>query len=347
MNPRERLLRCIEGGDVDRPPVIVPGGMMTMATTEAMCRIGRSWPAAHRDGRAMADVVLATQDETGLECLAAPFCMTVESEALGCAVDLGSERVLPHVIAERVRGVEDVGALRPDAWRSAPRALVTLDALRILKSARPEFPVIGAVCGPVTLAAMVMDAGLFFRLLRRNPDAARRLVAVAEEFVAGFALAQRDAGADVVLIAEPSATGEILGARHFDSLAAPALARLRDRLRKAAVPNILHVCGDLRPILRELRRLADATDGPLTLSVDAMVGAGALRDQLPGVVRAGNVDAVLLERGPVGAIEAWTRHAAAGFQIVCPACGLVPATPSAHLRTMTDIVRGAHGPTPS
>ena len=94
---------------------------MTMATASAMRRVGRAWPAAHSDARAMAEIVLATRDETGLECLAVPFCMTVEAEALGCAVDMGGATVLPHVAVECLTDPARVGDL-PEFDPGAPAA---------------------------------------------------------------------------------------------------------------------------------------------------------------------------------------------------------------------------------
>ena len=81
---------------------------------------------------------------------------------------------------------------------------------------------------------MVMEPGIFFRLTRRDPAAAAELVAAMEKVAVRFALAQRAAGADSVMVAEPSATGEVLGGKHFGALAAPALVRVLRALRAAA-----------------------------------------------------------------------------------------------------------------
>jgi MtaA/CmuA family methyltransferase len=336
---RDRLLACLEGRPVDRPPVICPGGMMTMATTSAMRASGAFWPSAHSDPRAMADLVLATQRETGFECLSVPFCMTVEAEVLGCTIDFGTETVLPHVTVEAIQDVGELKRLPTFEPGSSGRAPVVLEALRLLKGEGSSWPVIGAVVGPVSLAAMVMDAGLYLRALRRDPDGTQRLLAVTTEVTLNFALAQHAAGADCVMIAEPSATGEVLGARHFAGFAAPMLARILVALRGSRVPGILHICGDLRPILGPLRELRDAVGGQLAVSVDAMVSGRVLQEGVPRATRVGNIDALLLERGPVERIAAAGRKAALDFDIISPACGLVPTTSPEHLRALVRAVR--------
>lgn len=345
-NRRSRLLRAMRGEGGDRPPVICPGGMMTMATLSAMARAGCRWPEAHSDAAQMARAVLATQKETDLECLSAPFCMTVEAEALGCRVDMGGGAVLPHVAVESVTDASQIDGLSrfqnldPAA---AGRMPVVLEALRLLKIAAGDLPVIGAVVGPVTLAATVMDAGLFLRLTRRDPPAAERLIALCEPVVRRFALAQAQAGADCVMIAEPSATGEILGGRHFARLAVPALARLLRALKEAGVPSILHICGDVRTIDAGISEIAAGVGGPLALSVDSMVSGRLLIDRLPQVVRVGNVDTLRLHKGAPADAARLARAAARRFHVVSPACGLAPATPAENLRAMVRAVRGEDG----
>jgi len=335
---RDRLRRALAREPVDRPPVICPGGMMTMATASAMRRVGRAWPAAHSDARAMAEIVLATRDETGLECLAVPFCMTVEAEALGCRVDMGTETVLPHVAIECLTDPARIGDLPEFDPARSGRAPVVLEAIERLKSVAGDVPVLGGVLGPVTLAAMVMDAGLFLRLTRRDPAAAEKLIAALEPVVLRFALAQHAAGADCVTVAEPSATGEVLGGKHFERLAAPAISRVLRALREGGASPILHICGDLRPILPQVALIARSLAAPLALSVDAMVSGRDLKAALPEVVRVGNVDALLLQRETAATVERVARAAARDFDILSPACGLVPTTPAENLRALVRAV---------
>jgi len=315
-----------------------------MATASAMRSSGCEWPGAHSEAAAMANLVLATREESGLESLAVPFCMTVEAEALGCKIDMGSSAVLPHVAVEALSSPGQVESLPEFDPKKSGRAPVVLEALGILRQASLPYPVIGAVVGPVSLAAMVMEAGLFLRLTRRAPDAAEEIISALEEVTLKFALAQRAAGADCVMVAEPTATGEVLGGRHFARFALPALSRILRALREAGIPVILHICGDLRPLLAELKHLSDSLGARLALSVDAMVSGNRLKEELPDCIRVGNIDAFLLERGSRSAIEKAARRAARDFHVVSPACGLVPATPAENLRALVQVVRSEHEP---
>jgi uroporphyrinogen-III decarboxylase len=76
-----------------------------------------------------------------------------------------------------------------------------------------------------------------------------------------------------------------------------------------------------------------------------MVSGRELKAALPEVVRVGNVDALLLQREDAATVERVARAAARDFDIVSPACGLVPTTPAENLRAMVRAVRGEHAQT--
>lgn len=339
--PVKRLLMAMKRQPVDRPPVVCPGGMMTLATCSAMRSSGASLPGAHSSGEAMARLATATTEQTGFECLSVPYCMTVEAEALGCTIDLGTDIVLPHVSRPAIENIDGIARLPRFDPHHSGRAPVVLDAIKRLRKTSIPCPIIGAVVGPVSLANTVMETGTVLRLMRRNPDSARLLIEAMENVVVAFAQAQHAAGADCIMIAEPTATGEIIGGAHFGCFAVPSLSRILRALDDNGIPAILHICGDISTIVPQLRELARVTRSGLTLSVDHMVSGRLLARDLPGVARAGNVSAELLKGGSHTAIVEATKRAVADFMIVSPACGLLPDTPPANLRVFTETVRSA------
>ena len=87
LSPRDRLLRVLVRQRVDRPPVLCTGGMMNAAISEIVTTAGNTLPAAHTNPVMMAELASDVQQSTGFENLGAPFCLTVEAEALGSTVD--------------------------------------------------------------------------------------------------------------------------------------------------------------------------------------------------------------------------------------------------------------------
>jgi [methyl-Co(III) methanol-specific corrinoid protein]:coenzyme M methyltransferase len=336
LSPKERLLRALRRSPVDRPPFVCPGGMMSMAVTEVMDRLDARWPDAHEDPALMARLTLGMAELGGLENTGVPFCMTVEAEALGARVELGTRDGEPRVVAyavEATAAVPRLGRLDPAQGRAA----VCVEAVRLLKAARPDLPVIANVVGPVSLATSVVDPTVFFRDVRREPRAAHALLEAAVEASERFGEALVAAGADVVCIADPSATGELLGKTVFDAFALPGLNRLADRFRALGRPTIVHICGRLAPLGTSLGALSAEA-----VSVDSCVSLADLRAQAAGKATMGNVSTFKLERGTseevAEAAEACLRR---GADIVAPACGLGPRTPLANVAAAAGRVVGA------
>lgn len=336
MNQKERLTATLAGKPVDRPPFICPGGMMTMVVTEMMERTGCFWPEAHTDPERMARLTLAASELAGIENAGVPFCMTIEAEGMGAEVGLGSResepRVNRYVMAEMTE-LDRLAQFDP----SAGRARVCAEAIRLLKKSAPHLPVIANLSGPVSLATSVIDPLLYYRALRRDRGAAHFLTRHCTDVLAAFGTALIDAGADVVCIADPSATGEIIGREAFAEFAVPYLNELTNHFREqCGVPTIVHICGNVKSIGSALSALSAAS-----VSVDSMVGIGTLRELAPGKATMGNVSTFMLEKGePAQLLTAARRCLAEGVDILAPACGISPRTPVANIRAVAAAVAG-------
>ncbi|MBJ6726235.1 uroporphyrinogen decarboxylase family protein [Geomesophilobacter sediminis] len=334
MMQRERLLRSLARESVDRPPFICPGGMMSMIVTEVMDRCGCSWPEAHSDAALMARLTAQTSLVAGVENVGVPFCMTVEAEGMGGTVDLGSRENEPRIVAyamEKLSDLDRITALNP----AEGRAKVCVDAVRLLKREVPQLPIVANLTGPVSLATSLVDPLLYYRALRRDPEGARRLTEIATENAIVFGDALIEAGADAVCIADPSATGELIGGKAFADFVLPQLNRMTGHFRSWGIPSIVHICGDVKALGTVLAALeAEA------VSVDAMVGIPQLKELACGKVTMGNVSTFLLEkRDPDAVRRAGNDCLEKGVDILAPACGIGPRTPIENIRALAESVR--------
>ncbi|HUW58974.1 MAG TPA: uroporphyrinogen decarboxylase family protein [Planctomycetota bacterium] len=331
MSTSRGLLDILRGRAVGRAAVVCPGGMMSLAVTEVMTAADAAWPDAHRDAGTMLRLALAMHDAIGFDNVAMPFCMTVEAEAYGAPVDLGSVAVHPRVTGA-ILGTDGTDALpRPDF--RAGRARTLLDALGTAKDHRPDLPLIGNLVGPFSLLGMLADPLRVLRWTRRRPQALQTYLDRITDDLIEFGRLQTEAGADVLSVAEPTATGEILGGTLFREHVLPHLDRLVRTLHAEGPGTIVHICGNVRPIEAELLELtADA------VSFDSMVDVVALVRKTPPWRVMGNLDAFLLESGPIEAIRRRCRRLlAGGIGLLAPACSVIPVTPVAHLRVMREV----------
>lgn len=332
MTQKERLLKAIRAEAVDRAPFICPGGMMTMVVTEVMDAVGCSWPGAHIDSKKMAALTIGANRLAGIENFGLPFCMTVEAEAMGAQVDLGHKECEPRVTRYVMDVMTDIDRLT-SVDVTGGRARVCVDALRILKEQSGEVPIIASLTGPVSLATSLVDPLLYYRALRLNKEAAHNLNRLAMENAIAFGDALVEAGADVMCIADPSATGDLIGPAAFEEFVLPCINKMTEHFRRRyGKPSIVHICGDAKRLGDVLRGLSAEV-----VSVDSVVGIQHLRSMVPGKVTMGNISTHVLERGEPAklakAAEQCLRH---GVDILAPACGISPKTPMKNILAVAE-----------
>lgn len=339
MNYRERLALAVCRKPVDRPPLICPGGMMTMIVREAMEQLNCYWPEAHCDAALMARLSEGMVELGGIENLGVPFCMTVEAEGMGGPVNLGHPTREPHVTAYALDRLDDLGKLqRLDPGKG--RASICCEAVRLLRSRNPELPVIANLTGPVSLATSLVDPLLYYRALRRDPSSVHRLNEVCTEDAIRFGDALLDAGADHICIADPSATGDLLGPEAFGEFCLPYLNRMSDHFQmRQGTAVIIHICGNIKATGRLLPQLTAGV-----VSVDSVVSIQHLRELAPEKVAMGNVSTFILEKGsPEKVAAAAGVCLSQGVEILAPACGISPLTPLANIRSLADLLVSSTG----
>ncbi|NTV03105.1 MAG: methylcobamide--CoM methyltransferase [Chlorobiaceae bacterium] len=335
--PKQRLLDTLEGKTSDRPPVICMGGMMNASIVEVMNSSGYTLPAAHDDADLMTSLAGAIQAQTGFENLGVPFCMTVEAELLGSSIDKGSLACEPKIAREAFASVEQVVYRDIDEMIEGGRIRTVTSATGKLSRSHGHLPVIVSMTGPVSTAASIVEPMNFYKQLRKNPAAAHRLLEYVTTLLIRFAEESVRAGADVIAIGDPSATGEILGPAMFREYAVRYLNLLTEAVRKLGAPVILHICGDIemvRFLLPDLKANA--------LSTDAMVNLARLKEEFPQITTMGNLSTYALEWSSPEKIALQTgKLVEDGIDIISPACGLSTSTTLANIRAMTGTVKGS------
>lgn len=332
MNHKKRLGLAMNRQPVDRVPVICPGGMMNLAVTEAMQSADAHWPEAHTDPHKMAALTNAVYTLGGFENYGVPFCMTVEAEALGAPVTLGTACTEPRINGYLLNSCSAFEQL-PQITFDSGRTQTVLEAIRLLNTQSSQsrtVPIIGNLTGPISLASSLVDANVFYKEMRKNPEAVHKLLDFLTEQLIAFGKAQLEAGADLIAISDPSGTGEILGPKLFAAFVIPYLNRITETLTPLSpLGTIVHICGRLGPILEELNELHCPV-----LSFDSITSVSQVRAVTDKAIM-GNVSTHTLEFGEPHQIKNLTHSALRqGVDILAPACGIGARTRIVQLQTM-------------
>lgn len=328
---KERLLKVLNKESVDRPPCICPGGMMNMVVEDIMDIKGISWPDAHFDAVKMAELTYGIYENDGFENCGVPFCMTIEAEAMGAKVDFGTKVTEPRVNFYPMKSISDYVKLK-ELDVNTGRTKVVVDAIKYLKNKDADVPIIANVVGPISVATSLIEPTVFYRELRKDIENVHRFLEFVTENIIKFAKAQIEAGADLIAIADPSATGEILGSKKFEEFVVPYINKILDSLNEGEndVPSIVHICGRLKTIYPQLNSIHS-----LGISFDSITDEKQVVSNVLNKAIMGNVSTFALEYGTYEKVgEIGRKCIKNGVDILSPACGIGARTPIKNIQSM-------------
>lgn len=283
MRPRERVLNLLAGRSIDRPPAM-PITMMWAADL-----IG----ANYRDYATRAAVQVAAQ------CAAARTYgfdhVSVISDPCCEAADLGAGIYwppdAPPAIIESEALLADPAVLDElrviDPARPGSRMANRLEAVRLLREEIGETHLVeGWVEGPCAESADLRGINTLMLDYYDSPDFTHRLSEFAVDQALRFAIAQIEAGADIIGVGDAAAS--LISRDLYDRFVWPHEKRLVDGIHAAGGRVRLHICGRTSHLLDAIARL-----GCEIVDLDNLVDLAAARRAMgPRQVVLGNIDTV-------------------------------------------------------
>ena len=183
----------------DRPPAGSPTSIVCHGLMDAC---GVSFPQAHLDSHAMADLAIAGHEILGFDTVMPEYSVHQESAALGCDVDWGDRDIMPD--SKTFPYADFSGIEIPENIIEKPSMRVVLDALSILRhNVGDKVAIIGKVMGPWTLSYHMAGTQNF--LLQIGMGEKEKVIKIMRQLTPvtiAFVRAQFQAGADVVCLAD-------------------------------------------------------------------------------------------------------------------------------------------------
>jgi MtaA/CmuA family methyltransferase len=308
-----------------RPPV---GNPTSIVCQDLMDACGVSFPEAHLDPEAMAELAYAGHEHAGFDTVMPEFSVHQESAALGCQVEWGGRDRMPDAKNFPFEDFSDVQVPKDFLERKSVR--IVLDALEILRRrVGGRVAIIGKVMGPWTLSYHMAGTQNF--LLQLGMEEKAKIVRMLEQLTPvtiAYAQAQFQAGADAVVVAD-HATGNLVGPYHYKEYLLPFHKTIATQI---GGPLILHVCGNCSDRL-ELFAEAGFDAYHFEWQVDAKEAVRRVGDRISLV---GNVNnpRVLLQGTPEEVFEQARYAIEAGVNVIGPECAIPLSTPLANLRAI-------------
>jgi len=319
-----------DGRKGDRPPV---GNPTSIACHDLMDACGVSFPEAHLNADAMAELALAGHEILGFDSVMPEYSVDQEAAALGCEVDWGNRDRMPDCKGFPHEDFSDVEI--PEDFLEKPSMRVVLDALSILRRhVGGKVAIIGKAMGPWTLSYHMAGTQNF--LLQIGMGEKGKVVKMMRQLIPATMAsirAQFMAGADVVVFAD-HATGNLISPDHYKEYLLPIHKEMTAEIEG---PLILHVCGNCADRL-ELFAEAGFDAYHFEWQVDAKVAVDRVGDRISLVGCVNNAQA--LYQGTPEEVYRQARYAVeAGVNIIAPECAIPLATPMENVKA---VVAAAH-----
>ncbi|MEW6753053.1 MAG: uroporphyrinogen decarboxylase family protein [Candidatus Latescibacterota bacterium] len=330
MRPREIFLKALQGQPVPRPST---GTATSIVTRDLMERVGVSFPRAHLESGAMAELAAAGHEVLGFDNVMPLFSVWHESAALGCPVDWGGAERMPDCSQAIARVGERVPV--PADLLTRPPCRVPLQAIdRLRRRFGAEVAVVGKVFGPWTLGYHLCGVEEFLMATLLDPDGVRRSLDALKEVTVAFGRAQVEAGADALCLAD-HATRDLCSPAAYRDFLLPIHRELRERL---PCPVVLHICGDTQdriPFIRQTGLACFHFDSRVpTPRARELAGAGlALMGGTSNleVIRRGDLEVVRRD------VAEKVRH---GIQVIGPECAVPLDAPWTAMAELAAAVKG-------
>ena len=334
MNAKERVMAVINHQKPDRMPCF---GANSTVTYEQMEKVGAYWPEGHVEAEAMAKQALAAYTVLGFDAVRVPYCQTFEAVALGCKRKLGKVREL-----EGFPGIEHPPPYKLDDTPEFPGDFLSrgyipelLKAVEILKKeVGDEVPVIGGIIGPFTIAGSLLDSVPLLKATFKAPDKIPPFLEVAEKAGTMLAKALVDAGADIISCEDMTASPELIAPKSYREF---ELQYQRRQFEAISVPTILHICGNVDPIVEWMGQT-----GANILSLEPKASAQLARQKCSSdIILMGGVDTAttLYMKDPETVKQGCEETIEDGIQILAPGCAVAPGTPMENLLAMVEVAK--------
>ncbi len=335
MNAKERVMAVINHQEPDRMPCF---GANSTVTYEQMDKVQAFWPEGHQKGETMAKQAMAAYTVLGFDAVRVPFCQTFEAVALGSkykpARAIAGGEGIPGIDHPPPYTLDDTPVL-PDDFLSRGSIPELLKAVRIMKKELgDEVPIVAGIIGPFTIAGALVDTVPLLKATFKTPEKMRPFLDVAEKAGTALAKALIDAGADIIVCEDMTASPELIIPKTY---AAYELEYQTRQFEAIPVPKILHICGNVDPIVEWMGQT-----GAEILSLEPKASGKLAREKCgPDVVLMGGVDTstTLFMKDADTVRQGCEESIADGIQILAPGCAVAPGTTTENLLAMVEVAR--------
>ena len=335
-SPRETILKALKGERTGRIPAALVGGGMW-----SVYHHGISFEEMAADASKMSGMLVAMAHKLRSDIVyAGSGYPNFPVAALGGRIKY-REVGTPDLEEPPVSSEKDLERLDLDRIDSDPVIDTIRTAFRetLVKIGR-EYVVTVTAWGPFTLAARFVGEEVMMRALFKQPAYVHTLLDFATRLLIRFyEPLLHDRTLEVILLGDPTASGDLISRKQFGQFVVPYLKRFNDWARSYEVHTIVHICGNTTDRLDMF-----PGTGASCVSLDHKTDMAKAKETLHGTMCiAGNIDPVkVLLQGTAEEVEEASKRVieTAGTEggfILMPGCDIPPTVPYENIQRFIQV----------
>lgn len=338
MKPKEIIIKAFEGGKPERMPVTLFGGGMW-----SIHNYGTTFKELSVDAQKMADMLINMSGRLRCDVVyAGSGYNNFHASALGGSIKF-REIGAPDLEAPIISSEGDLQKLDITALDREGVINTVKEALRIARSRiGEEYVVTMTAWGPFTLAARLVGEEPMMKATFKKPAFVEKVVDFATDLLIHlYEPLVKDGTLEVISLADPTASGDLISKKQFERFALPYLKRFTDWARSRNVHTLVHICGNTTDRL-DLFPLTGAS----CISLDHKTDIAKAKEILHGrMCFAGNVDPVkVMLQGTVQDVEDNCKRiieiaGTDGGFVLMPGCDIPPTVPYENIERFVDVAR--------
>ena len=338
MKPKKVILEAFEGKKSGRVPVALIGGGMW-----SVYQYGITFQEMATDPLKMSDMLVEMSGKIPSDIVyVGSGYPNFPVAALGGKIKY-RELGVPDLEAPLAPSEEDFQELDITMLDTDVVMNTIREAFRLTKSRiGDEYLISMTAWGPFTQGARLVGEDIFIKAIYKKPAFVEKVLDfVTDLLIRLFDPLVTDGSLEVITIADPTASGDLISRKHFESLALPFLSRFTDWAKSKGALTLLHICGDTTDRLD----LYPGT-GATCISLDHKTDLSKAKEVLHGTMCfAGDIDPVgVLHQGSVREVEEACKRAVetagtdGGF-VLMPGCDIPPDIPYENIKKFGQVAR--------
>ncbi|MEI6132072.1 MAG: uroporphyrinogen decarboxylase family protein [Bacillota bacterium] len=200
------------------------------------------------DGEAQAAAILALAEVYPSAAAVTIMDLSLEAQAFGSPVRFADDEV-PSVTGRIVSDMDEAEALRVPAIGDG-RTSVFIEAAKIVSEKISGKPAFGGEIGPFSLAGRLVDMTEVMVMAITDPEVVHVVLSKTTEFLIQYALANKAAGTNGIVIAEPAAG--LLSPDMCEEFSSQYVKKIVEAVQDDNFMVILHNCGNTVPLVPSL-----------------------------------------------------------------------------------------------